>query len=107
MARCGLMAHPSRREGFPNTVLEAMGMGAAVICANCPSGPAELIRDGVNGRLVPVGDVAELARVMAELISRPALRVQLGREATNVRQGYEPGAIMMKWEECLGLQPVQ
>jgi GalNAc-alpha-(1->4)-GalNAc-alpha-(1->3)-diNAcBac-PP-undecaprenol alpha-1,4-N-acetyl-D-galactosaminyltransferase len=106
MARCGLMAHPSRREGFPNTVLEAMGMGAAVICANCPSGPAELIRDGVDGRLVPVGDVAELARVMAELMSRPALRVQLGREATRVRQRYEPGAIMMKWEECLGLQPV-
>jgi glycosyltransferase involved in cell wall biosynthesis len=107
LARSGLMVHASRREGFPNTVLEAMGMGVAVICADCPSGPAELIRDGVNGRLVPVGDVAQLARVMAELMERPALRAQLGREATRVRQQYELGAIMMKWEECLGLHSTQ
>jgi glycosyltransferase involved in cell wall biosynthesis len=107
LARSGLMVHASRREGFPNTVLEAMGMGVAVICADCPSGPAELIRDGVNGRLVPVGDVAQLARVMAELMARPALRAQLGREAVRVRQRYELDAIMMKWEECLGLKSTQ
>jgi GalNAc-alpha-(1->4)-GalNAc-alpha-(1->3)-diNAcBac-PP-undecaprenol alpha-1,4-N-acetyl-D-galactosaminyltransferase len=97
------MIHSSRREGFPNAVLEAMGMGAPVICADCPSGPAELIRDGVNGRLVPVGDVGALARVMTELIKRPEAREKLGREAVRVRQEYDPCAIMAKWEACLAL----
>jgi GalNAc-alpha-(1->4)-GalNAc-alpha-(1->3)-diNAcBac-PP-undecaprenol alpha-1,4-N-acetyl-D-galactosaminyltransferase len=105
LARAGLMIHSSRREGFPNAVLEAMGMGAAVICADCPSGPAELIRDDVNGRLVPVGDADELARVMAELMSRPETRERLGREAVGVRQQYDPCMIMAKWEACLALGP--
>ena len=35
-------------------VLEAMGLGAAVISTDCPSGPADMIEDGVNGRLVPI-----------------------------------------------------
>lgn len=105
LARAGLMIHSSRREGFPNAVLEAMGMGAAVICADCPSGPAELIQDGVNGRLVPVGDVGALARVMTELIKRPEVRERLGREAVRVRQQYDPCTIMAKWEKCLALGP--
>jgi GalNAc-alpha-(1->4)-GalNAc-alpha-(1->3)-diNAcBac-PP-undecaprenol alpha-1,4-N-acetyl-D-galactosaminyltransferase len=105
LGRAGLMIHSSRREGFPNAVLEAMGMGAAVICADCPSGPAELIQDGVNGRLVPVGDVAELARVMTELMRRSEVREALGHEAVRVRQQYDPSAIMAKWEACLALGP--
>jgi GalNAc-alpha-(1->4)-GalNAc-alpha-(1->3)-diNAcBac-PP-undecaprenol alpha-1,4-N-acetyl-D-galactosaminyltransferase len=105
LGRAGLMIHSSRREGFPNAVLEAMGMGAAVICADCPSGPAELIQDGVNGRLVPVGDVAELARVMTELMRRSEVREALGHEAVRVRQQYDPSAIMAKWEACLPLGP--
>lgn len=105
LARAGLMIHSSRREGFPNAVLEAMGMGAAVICADCPSGPAELIQDGVNGRLVPVGDVGALARVMAELMKRPQARERLGLEAVRVRQQYDPCTIMAKWEACLALGP--
>jgi glycosyltransferase involved in cell wall biosynthesis len=101
MARSGLVVHPSRREGFPNVVLEAMGMGAAVICANCLSGPSELIKDGINGRLVPVGDVEALARAMSELMSNPDLRRTLGQEASQVRQHYEQAAIMSRWEACL------
>jgi glycosyltransferase involved in cell wall biosynthesis len=101
MARSGLVVHASRREGFPNVVLEAMGMGAAVICADCHSGPAELIKDGINGRLVPVGDVGALARAMSDLMSKPDLRRTLGQEASQVRQHYEQATIMRRWEACL------
>ena len=101
MARSGLVVHPSRREGFPNVVLEAMGMGAAVVCADCHSGPSELIKDGINGRLVPVGDVNALASAMSELMSKPDLRRTLGQEASQVRQHYEQAAIMTRWEACL------
>ena len=78
-----------------------MGMGAAVICADCLSGPSELIQDGVNGRLVPVGDVEALAGVMSELIGQPDVREALGREALKVRDQYAPSSIMAKWEDCV------
>jgi GalNAc-alpha-(1->4)-GalNAc-alpha-(1->3)-diNAcBac-PP-undecaprenol alpha-1,4-N-acetyl-D-galactosaminyltransferase len=98
MARAALMVHASRREGFPNAVLEGMGMGLAVICADCRSGPAELITDGVNGRLVPVDDVAALALAISQLMADAPLRERLGAEATKVRQLYAHTALMKKWE---------
>lgn len=101
MARAGLVVQPSRFEGFPNVVLESMGMGAAVISADCPSGPSDLIEDGVNGRLVPVEDIATLMRVMAELMSQPQVRERLGREASKVKQRYRQDLIMAQWEACL------
>jgi glycosyltransferase involved in cell wall biosynthesis len=101
LARAGLLVHPSRREGFPNVVLEAMGMGVAVICADCRAGPSELIRDEVNGRLVPVDDVAALARVMSELMAKPAAREALGREARRVVQYYSQDTIMERWQTCV------
>lgn len=101
IARAGLVVQPSRFEGFPNVVLESMGMGAAVISADCPAGPADLIEDGVNGRLVPVEDVGTLAKVMAELMSRGAERARLGHAATDVRSRYGQPVVMGRWETCL------
>jgi GalNAc-alpha-(1->4)-GalNAc-alpha-(1->3)-diNAcBac-PP-undecaprenol alpha-1,4-N-acetyl-D-galactosaminyltransferase len=101
MARAGLVVQPSRLEGFPNVVLESMGLGAAVISADCPSGPADLIEDKVNGRLVPVEDMEALARIMAELMSRPGERARLGRAAAGVRQRYRQDSVMDRWEACL------
>ena len=101
MSRAGLVVQPSRFEGFPNAVLESMGMGAAVISADCPAGPAELIEDGVNGRLAPVDDVFTLSRVMEDLMADPALRARLGREALKVRDRFRQESIMARWEALL------
>jgi GalNAc-alpha-(1->4)-GalNAc-alpha-(1->3)-diNAcBac-PP-undecaprenol alpha-1,4-N-acetyl-D-galactosaminyltransferase len=101
MARAALLVHPSRREGFPNAVLEGMGMGVAVICADCRSGPAELITDDVNGRLVPVDDLEALTRVMSELMADATLRERLGAQAREVRREYAQSVLMKKWEACL------
>jgi len=101
MARASLVVQPSRFEGFPNVVLESMGMGAAVISSDCRSGPSEIIEDGINGRLVPVEDVAALTRVMVELMSQPKVRERLGREALKVKQRYRQDLIMAQWEACL------
>jgi GalNAc-alpha-(1->4)-GalNAc-alpha-(1->3)-diNAcBac-PP-undecaprenol alpha-1,4-N-acetyl-D-galactosaminyltransferase len=101
MARAGLVVQPSRFEGFPNAVLESMGMGAAVVSADCPAGPAEMIDDGVNGRLVPVEDVAALAGAMSALMAEPDLRARLGREAAKVRERFRQETIMTQWEALL------
>jgi glycosyltransferase involved in cell wall biosynthesis len=101
LARAALLVHPSRREGFPNAVLEGMGMGLAVISADCRAGPAELIADGINGRLVPVDDVETLTRVMMELMDNPTAREALGLEARKVRQTFSQQHIMDNWWACL------
>ena len=55
---------PSRFEGFPNVPLEAMCSGAAVLMADCDSGPRELSAQGRHARLVPVEDVPALAEAL-------------------------------------------
>jgi glycosyltransferase involved in cell wall biosynthesis len=100
MSRASLVVQASRLEGFPNVVLEAMGMGAAVIAADCNAGPAEIITDGVNGCLVPVDDVHTLADEMGRLMSQPEIREQLGQNAMSVRSVYHQDRIMAQWEEC-------
>jgi glycosyltransferase involved in cell wall biosynthesis len=101
MARAGLVVQPSRYEGFPNVVLEAMAMGAPVISSDCESGPSDIIRDRVNGRLVPVEDVAALASVMDELIRDKPERERLGRAAMSIRDDYAMETIMPRWEAAL------
>ena len=63
---------PSYREGMPRTVLEAMSMGRPIITTNAP-GCRETVVEGVNGFLVPVKAVAELAAAMEKFVLEPQL----------------------------------
>jgi glycosyltransferase involved in cell wall biosynthesis len=70
---------PSHLEGVPNIVLEAMASGVAVI-ASAVSGTPELVRDGVEARLVPARDAGRLSAAMEELAHDPSLRKKLAAE---------------------------
>ncbi|MEB3150210.1 MAG: glycosyltransferase family 4 protein [Sphaerospermopsis sp.] len=97
-ARASLVVQPSRYEGFPNAVLEAMAMGATVVstsAADC------LIVDGVNGRLVGVDDVDHTARVMLQLMNDEQQRQGLGSAAQKVRTTYAQAAIIPQWESVM------
>jgi glycosyltransferase involved in cell wall biosynthesis len=71
---------PSRFEGFGLVLVEAMAAGAACIAYNSSNMP-EIITDGVEGLLVPVGDVQALASAIVRLSSDAGLRVRLGDAA--------------------------
>lgn len=55
-------------EGMPNALMEALAVGTPCVSTDCPFGPAELICDGKNGLLVPVGDDKALAEAMCKMI---------------------------------------
>ena len=61
----------SRYEGFGNVLVEAMLTGCSVVSTDCPSGPAEILRNGEFGRLVPVNDEAGLAEAICQTLDKP------------------------------------
>jgi mannosyltransferase len=78
--RLSIYAFTSRNEGFGLTLIEAMAAGAALVAAR--AGAAELVvEDGVNGYLVPPGDVDALVAALEPLLRDPSLAAQLGARA--------------------------
>ncbi len=89
-------------EGMPNSLMEAMSMGFPVISTNCPcGGPGELIKDGENGILIPVGDSDRMAIEIIRLIENPRECLKLGENAIKIRQTHSQDVIVQKWLEFL------
>jgi glycosyltransferase involved in cell wall biosynthesis len=70
----------SRQESFPNAVVESMAAGVPVI-ATSVGGIPEVIRDGIDGTLVPPGDPDALAEAMLKLLLEPQLAARMGQAA--------------------------
>lgn len=101
LGEAAIVALASRYEGFPNVLLESLGMGAAVIATDCKSGPAELISNGENGLLVPVDDVDAMADRMARLIANDGLRGRLGTRALEARSTYAQPIVARRWMKLM------
>lgn len=89
----------SDHEGLPNAVIEAMLCGVPVVSTDCPYGPAELIQDGVSGRLCPVGDPAALAEALAGLAADPRRAAGMGAAAREyARRVFDTAAVCADYE---------
>ncbi len=74
MARADVFVSSSSREGFGNSIVEAMALGLPVVSTDC-SGPAEIIQDA--GILVPVEDASSLAKAILTVLGDDNLRMQM------------------------------
>jgi glycosyltransferase involved in cell wall biosynthesis len=113
LAGCDLFLLPSivddkgNVDGLPNTLLEAMAAGVAVVASNVAGVPLA-VADGVNGRLVPQRNPAELAHAICELLADPAKRANYGQAGrlrieqelnwSNIARRYEKVFINSEYE---------
>jgi glycosyltransferase involved in cell wall biosynthesis len=104
-----IFALPSRHEGTPNALLEAMSCGLPCIVSDASPGPLELLEDNISGLVVPVEDHAALATAMERLADDARLSWKLG-EAARVRVGaHAPDLALQSWEAAIQLacEPLQ
>jgi glycosyltransferase involved in cell wall biosynthesis len=100
-SECGVFVLSSRFEGLPFVLIEAMTCGAACISFDCPNGPREVIKNGVNGVLVPAEKVEALANAMVKLGENPMLRQRLGEAAQSVSKPFSEPRVVARWQEVL------
>ncbi|MGL1862832.1 MAG: glycosyltransferase family 4 protein [Pseudodesulfovibrio sp.] len=92
---------PSRYEGFPNALCEAMACGLPVIASDCRSGPREIVEQAVNGMLVQSEQPKAMAEVLVLLMEDSALRQRLGRAAVYVSDRFSVQKILSQWDDLL------
>lgn len=91
----------SRFEGWGLALAEAMAAGLPVAAFDCPVGPAQMIRDGADGLLVPPEAVGALAAALDRLLSDADLRARLAGAGRKSAARFAPERVLMQWDEVL------
>ncbi|GFH34121.1 glycosyltransferase family 4 protein [Streptomyces pacificus] len=98
-AKGAIAVSTSRHESFGMTLVEAMRCGLPVVSTDCDYGPREIVADGVDGLLVPVGDRGAVAAALLRLIDDEPLRRRMGAAARSHAARFDPGPIAKRYEE--------
>jgi poly(glycerol-phosphate) alpha-glucosyltransferase len=88
-------------EGLPLTLTESMAVGTPFVAYDIDYGPAEVIRDGVDGVLVPPGDVRGVADAIVRIMEDPRFAAQLRERAADVVDRFSPERYRQAWTDVL------
>lgn len=89
---------PSRFEGLPMVLLEAMSQGMACIAYNCKTGPSDIIVDNKNGLLIQDQQMLEMQNGLRKLLSNFELRNRLSKEGIKSLNKYDISTITKRYE---------
>lgn len=92
-----MLVMSSNYEGFPMVMIEAMACGLPVVSFDYKCGPKDIIQSGINGLLVPNGDIQALADAMMKVMEDEAYRKMLSLNARKVVDTYSEQAVMAQW----------
>ncbi|MFC7279499.1 glycosyltransferase family 4 protein [Paractinoplanes rhizophilus] len=98
-AKGSIAAVASDREPFGMTLVEAMRCGVPVVSTDAPYGPGEILRDGEDGLLTPVGDPDAMGDALLRLINDEDLRRRMGAAALRNSARYDPALVATQYED--------
>lgn len=91
----------SRNEGYPNVLVEAMGMGCACVAMNCEFGPSEIIEHGINGLLVADKDIVGLSLSIDKILNNSDLKNKFSEKARSINETNSIERISANWEQLI------
>lgn len=106
MQQASIFALPSRFEGMPNALLEAMASGLPSVVSDASPGPLEMVSDGRQGLVVPSEDANALSEALERLIADEPLRRQLGGAAQESLRSLDWDVVESHWRSVLALPPL-
>ena len=102
LASASVFALTSRREGFPMVLLEAMAVGLPVVAYDCPTGPRDIVTDGVDGHVIPNGRTRLFVEALGGLMEDESRRRRFSAAALESVTRYRIDAIGARWEALFG-----
>lgn len=97
MAGAACVISTTRREAMPLTLLETLAVGTPVVVYDIRYGPREIVRDGIDGFVVPAQDVKAGAAAVVRLLTEPALRDHMSHNARQVSARFSRQAHDLAW----------
>lgn len=92
-----LLVCSSRDEAFGLMIIEAERCGLPIVTFDCPSAPRELVHDGENGCVVPMGDIRGLANAIIMMLSDFELRKKMGKRSVELSERFQVEEIKKQW----------